>query len=116
VAIFHIKAHESLPRRTEDWAQKIPRDPAPGEVNRLQEMVCGEFSHLPRSSHQVSERYDIPKLRVFLVPARDTVCRYYDAPKLTIVWPRVGTWTGMLLFSLGFYYGLARLVMWAASL
>ena len=68
------------------------------------------------ASHQVYEYYDTPKLTVVLVPVQDTVCWYYDAPKLMMVLPNVGTWTGMLLFSLGFYYGLARLVMWAASL
>jgi hypothetical protein len=65
-------------------------------------------------SHHVCEYYDTPKLTVVLVPAQDA--RYYNTPKLMMVLPNIGTWTGMLLFSLGFYYGLARLVMWAASL
>jgi hypothetical protein len=33
-----------------------------------------------------------------------------------VVLQNLGVWTGMLLFSVSFYYGLARLVMWAASL
>jgi len=85
-------------------------------VSLRQELACGEFSHLMPASHQVCEYYDIPKLTVVLAPPQDTACWYYDTPKLVMVLPRVGAWTGMLLFSLGFYYGLARLVIWAASL
>ena len=42
------------------------------------------------------------------------VCEYYDTSKLTVVLQNVGVWIGMLLFSVSFYYGLARLVMWAS--
>ena len=67
-----------------------------------------------RAFLQVCEEHDAPRLTVVLVEPRHS--GYYDTPKLMMVLPKVGTWTGMLLFSLGFYYGLARLVMWAASL
>ena len=66
------------------------------------------------ASHHVCEYYDAPKLTVVLVPAQ--AARHYD-PKIDDGFAEHwGTWTGMSLFSLGFYYGLARLVMWAASL
>jgi len=45
-----------------------------------------------------------------------TVREYSDTQKLTVVLQNVGVWTGMLLFSASFYYGLARLVICAASL
>jgi hypothetical protein len=94
--------------------REVRRHPAAREVNLRQELVSGESGHLMPASHHVCEYYDTSKLTVVLVPAQDA--RYYDTPKLMIVLPNIGTWTGMLLFSLGFYYGLARLVMWAASL
>ena len=45
-----------------------------------------------------------------------TVCERYDTPNLTVVLRNIGFWTGVLLFDMGFYYGLTRLVMWATSL
>ena len=51
-----------------------------------------------------------------LILAYLTVREYSDAPKSTVVLQNLGVWTGLLLFSVSFYYGLARLVMWAASL
>jgi hypothetical protein len=48
------------------------------------------------------------------------IVREYETPKLTVILQKIGSLTGMWLFSLCFYYGLARLttrlVMWAASL
>ena len=48
------------------------------------------------------------------------VCEYDETPKLTVVSQKIGSLTGVWLFSLCFYYGFARLttrlVMWAASL
>jgi hypothetical protein len=43
-------------------------------------------------------------------------CEYCEIPKLTGVMPKLGLLTAMLLFSLSFYYGLARIAIWAASL
>lgn len=112
---FYTKTRKSLSGQTaEAWTREVRRHPAAREVNLRQELVSGEFGHLMPASHHVCECYDTPKLTVVLVPAQDA--RYYDTPKLMMVLPNIGTWTGMLLFSLGFYYGLARLVMWAASL
>jgi hypothetical protein len=76
--------------------QEIRQPPAAYVVNLRQEAMSGEPGHL---------------ILAFL-----TVCEYSDTPKLTVVLQNVGVWTGMLLFSASFYYGLARLVIWAASL
>ena len=72
--------------------QGIWQQPAAYEVNLRQEALSGE-----------------PSLLI-------TVREYSDTPKSTVVLQNLGVWTGMLLFSVSFYYGLARLVMWAASL
>lgn len=64
--------------------------------------------------HRPLKRNAIPAFRIILVFL--PVCENYDIPKLTVVLQNVGVWTGMLLFSVSFYYGLARPVMWAASL
>ena len=76
--------------------QGIWQEPAAYEVNLRQEPMSGE-----------------PGL---LILACLTVREYSDTPKSTVVLQNLGVWTGMLLFSVSFYYGLARLVMWAASL
>jgi hypothetical protein len=76
--------------------QGIWQQPAAYEVNLRQEAMSGE-----------------PGL---LIMACLTVREYSDTPKSTVVLRNLGVWTGMLLFSVSFYYGLARLVMWAASL
>ena len=76
--------------------QEIRQQPAAYEVNLRQRTMSGEPGHL--------------------ILAYLTVCEYYDTSKLTVVLQNVGVWTGMLLFSASFYYGLARLVIWAASL
>jgi hypothetical protein len=72
------------------------RQPAAYEANLRPEVMCREPDHL---------------ILVYL-----TVCERNDTPKLTVVLQNIGFRTGMLLFSMSFYYGLARLVMWAASL
>ncbi len=86
---------QELTRTQEVWQQ-----PAAYEVNLRQEAMSGEPGHL--------------------ILAHLTVREYSDTPKSTVVLQNVGVWTGMLLFSLCFYYGLARLTtrlaMWAASL
>jgi len=86
---------QELARTQEVWQQ-----PAAYEVNLRQEAMSGEPDHL--------------------ILAHLTVREYSDTPKSTVVLQHVGVWIGMLLFSLCFYYGLARLttrlVMWAASL
>jgi hypothetical protein len=51
-----------------------------------------------------------------LMVAYLTIREHSETPKLTVVLQHVGVWSAMLLFSGGFYYGLARLVIWAASL
>jgi hypothetical protein len=76
--------------------QEIRQQPAAYEVNLRQESMSREPGHL--------------------ILAYLTVREYSDTPKLTVVLQNVGVWTGMLLFSASFYYGLARLVVWAASL
>ena len=76
--------------------QEIRQQPALYVVNLRQKVLRGEPVHL--------------------IPVYLKVCEYYDTPKLALVLPRVGLLTGMLLFSMSFYYGLARLVMWVASL
>lgn len=101
---------------TEAWTREVRRHPAARKVNLRQELASEKFGHLMPVPHQFCEYHDTPKLTVVLVPAQDIVCWHYDTSKSTMVLPKVGAWTGMLLFSLGFYYGLARLVMWAASL
>jgi hypothetical protein len=82
---------QGLARTQEIWQQ-----PAAYEVNLRQEAMSGE-----------------PGL---LILACLTVREHSDTPKSTVVLQNLGVWTGMLLFSVSFYYGLARLVMWAASL
>jgi hypothetical protein len=75
--------------------QEIRQQPAASEVNLRQEAMSGEPGHL---------------ILAYLI-----VREYSDTPKLTVVLQHVGV-TGMLLFSASFYYGLARLVIWATSL
>ena len=82
---------QELTRTQEVWQQ-----PAAYEVNLRQEAMSGEPGHL--------------------ILAHLTVREYSDTPKSTVVLQNLGVWTGMLLFSASFYYGLARLVIWAASL
>ena len=77
-------------------AQELRQLPAAWEVNLRPEVMCREPDHL--------------KLAYL------TACERYHTSRLTVVLQNIGFWTGMLLFSLSFYYGLARLVMWAASL
>jgi hypothetical protein len=62
------------------------------------------------------ELYDAPKLTMVLMRIHPTIRNRYDTPELTVAFQRIGLLTGMLLFSVTFYYGLARLVMWATSL
>jgi hypothetical protein len=82
---------QELARTQEIWQQ-----PAVYEVNLRQEAMSGEPGHL--------------------ILAYLTVRDYSNTSKSTVVLQNVGVWTGMLLFSASFYYGLARLVIWAASL
>jgi hypothetical protein len=82
---------QELARTQEIWQQ-----PAAHEVNLRQEAMSGEPDHLT--------------LAYFIV------CEYDETPKLRVVLQNVGVWIGTLLFSASFYYGLGRLVIWAASL
>jgi hypothetical protein len=118
VTRFYIRARESLSEETatKAWTREVRRHPAAHEVNLRQELASEEFGHLMPAPHRFCEYDDTPKLTVVLVLAQDRVCWDYNTPKSMMVLPKVGTWTGMLLFSLGFYYGLGRLVMWATSL
>jgi hypothetical protein len=77
-------------------AQELRQQPAAYEVNLRPEVMCREPDHL---------------ILVYL-----TVCERYDTPELTVVLQNIGFWTRVLLFDIGFYYGLTRLVMWAAWL
>jgi hypothetical protein len=76
--------------------QELRQQPAAYEVNLRPEVMCREPDHL---------------ILVNLM-----VCERYDTPRLTVVLQNIGFWTGILLFDMGFYYGLTRLVMWATSL
>jgi hypothetical protein len=76
--------------------QELRQQPAAYEVNLRPEVMCQEPDHWQ--------------------PAYLTVCERYDTPRLTVVLQNIVFWTATLIFSLSFYYGLARLVMWAASL
>jgi hypothetical protein len=49
-------------------------------------------------------------------PIHLVVCEYRNKLELTVVLRKLGLLAAMMLFSLSFYYGLARLVMCAASL
>ena len=79
--------------------QEICQQPMAYEVKLRQEVTSTELDHLT--------------LAYFIV-------REYETPKLTLILQKIGSLTGMWLFSLCFYYGLARLttrlVTWAASL
>jgi len=77
-------------------AKELRQQPAAYEVNLRPEVMCREPEHL---------------ILVYLA-----VCERYDTPELAVVLRNIGFWTGVLLFDIGFYYGLTRLVMWAASL
>ena len=69
------------------------------------------------SSHVTDhELYDAPKLTMVLMRTNPTICKRYDTPKLAVAFQKIGLLTSMLLFSVSFYYGLARLVMWVTSL
>jgi hypothetical protein len=74
--------------------REIRQQPA-HEVNLPQEVMSGGPVHL---------------ILAYLI------VREYETPKLSVVLQNIGVWTGMLLFSMSFYYGLVRLVMWASSL
>ena len=76
-------------------AQELRQQPAAWEMNLRPEVMCREPDH---------------PILVYL-----TVCERYDTPKLTLDLRKIGFWTGVLLFDIGFYYGLTRLVMWATS-
>jgi hypothetical protein len=75
---------------------EIRRQPAAYEVNLRPEAMSGEPGRL--------------------ILAYLTVREYSDTPKLSVVLQKVGVWAGVVLFGASFYYGLARLVTWAASL
>jgi hypothetical protein len=77
-------------------AQELRQLPAAWEVNLRPEVMCREPDH---------------PILVYL-----TVCERHDTPKLTLDLRKIGFWTGVLLFDIGLYYGLTRLVMWATSL
>ena len=77
-------------------AQELRQLPAASEVNLRPEVMCREPDH---------------PILVYLA-----VCERYDTPKLTLDLRKIGFWTGVLLFDIGLYYGLTRLVMWATSL
>jgi hypothetical protein len=79
--------------------QEICQQPLAYEVKLRQEVMSTELDHLTPAYFIVLED---------------------ETPKLTMILQEIGSLTGMWLFSLCFYYGLARLttrlVKWAASL
>jgi hypothetical protein len=82
----------------------------------MQELVTARELRQQPAAHEVYLRPEIMRREPDrLILAYITICARYDTPKLTAVLEKLGLWTGMLLFSMSFYYGLARLVMWAAS-
>jgi len=74
--------------------QEIRQRTATSEANLRQEVIRSECGY----------------------PIHLAVYEYRNNPELTVVLRKLGLLTAMLLFSMSFYYGLARLVMWAASL
>ena len=76
--------------------QEIGRQSVAYELNLRQEATSGEPG--------------------YLILAYPIVRGDLDSPKLTVVLQNLGVWTGMLLLSASFSYGLARVVIWAASL
>ena len=83
----------------------------------MQELVTARELRQQPAAHEV---YLLPEIMRREPDPPDTglyitICARYDTPKLTAVLEKIGLWTGMLLFSMSFYYGLARLLMWAAS-
>jgi hypothetical protein len=71
--------------------QEIRRNPAVYQVDLRQEGACSEAN--------------------LLILAYLAFCDFHNTPKLTLDLPKVGVWIGMLLFSVSFYYGLARVVI-----
>jgi hypothetical protein len=83
----------------------------------MRELVTAQVLQQQRAEYEVNLRPEVMYREPdHLIMASITVCGRYDTPKLTAVLGKIGFWTGMLLFSISLYYGLARLVMWAASL
>jgi hypothetical protein len=76
--------------------QELRQQPAAYEESLRPEVMCREPDHL--------------------ILVNLAVCERDDNPKLAVVLQNIGFWTGVLLFDIGFYYGLTRLVMWTASL
>jgi hypothetical protein len=78
-----------------------------------QELVRGEslITHLPA----VRENCRTPKLTIILIPTHLLPCERYDSRRSIVIFQRLGLLVGMLLFSMSFYYSLARLVMWVAA-
>jgi hypothetical protein len=79
-----------------------------------QELVRGESqtTHLPA----VRENCRTPKLTIILIPTHVLPSERYNSRRLIVIFQRLGLLVGMLLSSMSFYYSLARVVMWAASL
>jgi hypothetical protein len=83
----------------------------------MQELVMAQELRQQLAAYEVNLRPEVMRREPdHLKLAYLTVCERNDTPRLTVVLQNIGFWTGMLLFSMSFYYGLARLVMWAASL
>jgi len=64
----------------------------------------------------IRENCRTPKLTIILIPSHLVPCERNDSRRFIVIFQRLGLLFGMLLFSMSFYYSLARLVMWVASL
>jgi hypothetical protein len=95
----------------------MPRRKGVGVLVSMQELVKRQELRQQPAAYEVNLRPEVMgrepdhPILVYL-----TVYERYDTPKLTVDLRKIGFWTGVLLFDIGFYYGLTRLVMWAASL
>ena len=94
-----------------------PRRRSVGVLVNMQELVMAQELRQQIAAYEESLRPEV-KCREpdHWELAYLTVCERYDTPRLTVVLQNIGFWTGILLFDMGFYYGLTRLVMWATSL
>jgi len=92
----------------------VQKQPSAFTVAGRQELVRGQsqITHLLT----VRENCRTPKLTIILIPTHLLPCERYDSRRFIVIFQRLGLLVGMLLFSMSFYYSLARLVMWVASL
>jgi len=92
----------------------VQKQPFAFTITGRQELVRGQ-SEITRLL-TVRENCRTPKLTIILIPSHLLPCERNDSRRFIVIFQRLGLLFGMLLFSMSFYYSLARLVMWVASL